>query len=151
MEKKRSHLSLSLSPSKSLTRRDETTRLWSRSKLSSTSKSCAEYGGGSPPWERVSTYIMRAQGRTIRTRDTHAQTLAARASQSAPTLSPIYAYSMRTMRVCVCIYICVCVCVRAHLCGDAWVTGGVWNTRAVTVCVHARWKPAGERDACLTH
>lgn len=62
-------------------------------------------GGVSPPWERVSTHIMRAQGRTIRTRDTHAQTMARERESSNPLMS-----------VCVCVYVCVSAytCVATH-------------------------------------
>lgn len=64
---------------------------------------------------------MRAQGRTIRTRDTHAQTVA----RLAPTLHA-----------------------RTHTRGsDAWVTSGVWNTRARPrcACTHAE-SQAGRRE-----
>lgn len=71
--------------------------LWSRSKRArrKVARNMWRRGGVSPPWERVSTHIMRAQGRTIRTRDTHAQTMARERESSNPL---------------------VCVCVSAYTC-----------------------------------
>lgn len=105
--------------------------LWSRSKRArrKVARNMWRRGGVSPPWERVSTHIMRAQGRTIRTRDTHAQTMARERESSNPL-------------------VCVCVCKCIHVCGDAWVTAAFEiRARPQCACTHAESQPERETRA----